>query len=40
MSLTKSKSPFLLFFEYGENREGYWNYNNIVIQLEDAVDVL
>ena len=40
MPLTKSKSPFLLFFEYGENREGYWNYNNMVIQFEDAVDVL
>ncbi|KAI2512808.1 hypothetical protein MHU86_1596 [Fragilaria crotonensis] len=38
--LTKTKSPFLLFFEYGENREGYWTYNNMVIQFEDAVDVL
>jgi hypothetical protein len=40
MPLTKNKSPFLLFFEYGENREGYWTYNNTVIQFEDAVDVL
>ena len=38
--LTKAKSPFLHFFEYGENREGYWNYSNMVIQFEDAVDVL
>lgn len=38
--LTKDKSPFLHFFEYGENREGYWNYSNMVIQFEDAVDVL
>ena len=40
MPLKKSKSPFLLFFEYGENRQGYWTYNNMVIQFEDAVDVL
>ena len=39
-TLSKSESPFLLFFEFGENREGYWNYNNMVIQFEDAVDVL
>ena len=38
--LTKAKSPFLHFFEYGENREGYWNYSNMVIQFEDAVDIL
>ena len=40
MPLTTSKSPFLLFFEYGENREGYWNYNHMVVRFEDAVDVL
>ena len=34
------KSPFLVFFEYGEKRVGYWAYNNIVLQFEDAVDVL
>jgi hypothetical protein len=38
--LTLDKSPFLVFFEYGENREGYWAYNNMVLQFEDAVDVL
>jgi hypothetical protein len=38
--LTLDKSPFLLFFEYGENREGYWAYNNMVLQFEDAIDVL
>jgi hypothetical protein len=40
MPLTKSKSSFLLFFKYGENGEGCRNYNNMVIQFEDAVDVL
>ena len=38
--LTLDRSPFLVFFEYGENREGYWAYNNMVLQFEDAVDVL
>ena len=38
--LTLDKSPFLVFFEYGENREGYWAYNNMVLQFVDAVDVL
>jgi hypothetical protein len=26
--LTLDKLPVLVFFEYGENREGYWGYNN------------
>ena len=38
--LTLDKSPFLVYFEYGENREGYWAYNNMVLQFEDVVDVL
>jgi hypothetical protein len=37
---TLDKLPFLVFFEYGGNREGYWAYNNTVLQFEDAVDVL
>ena len=32
--------PFLTYFEYGENKEGYWNYNRMVCQLEDVIDVL
>ena len=38
--LTFDKSPFLVYFEYGENKEGYWAYSNMVLQFEDAVDVL
>ena len=38
--LTLDKSPFLVFFEYGENKEGYWAYSNMVLQFEDAVDIL
>ena len=36
----ENKSPFLVYFDYGENREGYWNYNHMVLQFEDTVDVL
>ena len=38
--LTKESLPFLVYFEYGENKEGYWDYNHMVLQFEDAVDVL
>jgi hypothetical protein len=34
------RSPFVCTFEYGADSEGYWNYNHMVIQLEDCVDVL
>ena len=33
-------SPFVKEFEYGASNEGYWNYNHMVIQVEDCVDVL
>jgi len=33
-------SPFVRTFEYGADSEGYWNYNHMVLQLEDCVDVL
>lgn len=38
--LTHDKSPFLVYFKYGENCEGYLAYNNMVLQFKDAVDVL
>ncbi len=38
--LTCDKSPFLVFFEYGENCEGYWADKNMVLQFEDTFDVL
>ena len=34
------RSLLLLFFEYGESRQGYWTYNDMVIQFKDALDVL
>ena len=35
-----TKSPFVFWLDYGANAEGYWNYERMVIQLEDCVDVL
>jgi hypothetical protein len=43
---TANKAPltkelnFVYEFDYGKNKEGYWNYNYMVIQLEDCVDVV
>lgn len=31
---------FVWEFDYGKNKEGYWNYSYMVIQLEDCVDVV
>jgi hypothetical protein len=36
----KDHSPFLQFFEYGENKDGYWNYFHMALQTEDLVDCL
>jgi hypothetical protein len=33
-------SPFVQLFEYGANKNGYWNYQWMVLQLEDCIDVL
>jgi hypothetical protein len=38
--LLTGKSPFLTYFDYGENKEGYWDYNHMVLQFEDVVDCL
>ena len=37
-----SKSPFYIEFEYGSGTaaKGYWDYEDLVIQFEDCVDVL
>ena len=34
--LSTSKSSFLTFFDYGENKDGYWDYNHMVLQFEDV----
>ena len=33
-------SPFSIKFEYGNSKNGYWSYEDMVLQLEDCVDVL
>jgi hypothetical protein len=33
-------SPFLRFFEYGADKDGYWNYSHMALQVEDLVDCL
>ena len=35
-----TESPFVRKLEYGANKDGYWNGNMMIIQLEDIVDVL
>ena len=34
------ESPFSRKLEYGSSKDGYWSYEDMVIQLEDCVDVL
>lgn len=34
------ESPFVVYFNYGANNEGYWTYDHMVLQMEDCVDVL
>jgi hypothetical protein len=33
-----SESPFVKYFEYGANHEGYWTYDHMSIQFEDGVE--
>ena len=35
-----TRSPFLRQLEYGTNKEGYWSYEHMTIQLEHCIDVL
>ncbi len=37
---SSNKSHFLVYFDYNENREGYWSYNHMVLQFEDTIEVL
>ena len=34
------ENPFVQYFEYGANNEGYWSYDHLVVQLEDCIDIL
>ena len=33
-------SPFRRDLEYGANNEGYWTYENMILQVEDCIDCL
>jgi hypothetical protein len=35
-----TKNPFMTEFEYGVAGQGYWDYNHMVLQMEDCIDVL
>ena len=35
-----TSSPFICKLEYGQNRDGYWMYDHMVIQFKDCIDVL
>ena len=35
-----TSSPFVRELEYGQNKEGYWNYKKMIVQFEDCVDCL
>jgi hypothetical protein len=35
-----TSSPFIIEFSYGVQEQGYWNYEHMVIQLEDCMDCL
>ena len=30
----------MFHFDYGANQQGYWDYDRMVLQLEDCVDVV
>ena len=34
------ESPFVRELQYGQNKDGYWNYEQMMTQLEDCVDAL
>ena len=35
-----TSNPFVVEFDYGTNKDGYWGYNHMVLQMEDYIDVL
>ena len=37
---TLTSTPFVRYLEYGANNDGYWKYENMIMQLEDCVDIL
>ena len=31
-------SPFIIYFEYGAQKEGYWTFDHMVLPFEDCGD--
>jgi hypothetical protein len=40
MKMPLTGSPFVVEFEYGANNQGYWDYDHMIIQFEDCIDVV
>ena len=40
MKAPLTKSPFVIEFEYGANKQGYWDYDHMMMQFEDCIDVV
>jgi hypothetical protein len=40
MKAPLTESPFIVEFEYGANNQGYWDYDHMIIQFEDCIDVV
>ena len=38
--LTESDNTFVREFSYGANKDGYWSYEHLIVQLEDCMDIL
>jgi hypothetical protein len=38
--LMEGDNPFIRYFQFGANNEGYWSYEHLIVQMEDCVDVL
>jgi hypothetical protein len=35
-----TKTLFIREFEYGQNSDGYWSHEHMVLQMEDSTDVM
>jgi hypothetical protein len=36
----EQKQAFIKEFEYGSSNEGYWNYDHMVLQMEDCINLM
>jgi hypothetical protein len=38
--INEKEDPLVRFFDMGKDREGYWNYSHMALQMEDVIDCL